>query len=91
MGIFASFTWVDALTVIGLYVLTYTMTLTVYRLWISPVAAFPGPSLARIPFLYEFYYNWIRLGTYYLKIKDMHERYGTTYLTIHFISCMLIS
>ncbi|KAL2818628.1 cytochrome P450 [Aspergillus granulosus] len=48
----------------------------VYRLWLSPIASFPGPFLARISFCYEFYYNWIKPGQYYLEIHKMHQKYG---------------
>lgn len=68
--------WLGPLYGLALYLFGYAVILTVYRLWFSPLAAFPGPLLARTSFWYEFYYNWIRLGTYYLKVKEMHDMYG---------------
>lgn len=68
--------WLGPLYGLVLYLFGYAVILTVYRLWFSPLAAFPGPLLARTSFCYEFYYNWIRLGTYYLKVKEMHDMYG---------------
>lgn len=50
--------------------------LSVYRLWFSPIAAFPGPLLPRLTFWYEFYYDWVKTGKYYLRIQEMHEKYG---------------
>lgn len=69
-------TWLSALYCLALYALGYVIILTVYRLWLHPLAAFPGPLLARTSFWYELYYNYIRVGTYYLKVKEMHDLYG---------------
>ncbi|KAJ5860069.1 cytochrome P450 [Penicillium soppii] len=57
-------------------ILTYLFGLIMYRVRLSPIAAFPGPLLARTTYWYEFYYNWIKCGQYYLKIEEMHQRYG---------------
>lgn len=57
-------------------ILTYLFGLIMYRVRLSPIAAFPGPFLARTTYWYEFYYNWIKCGHYYLKIEEMHQRYG---------------
>lgn len=76
MAFVFTLTWLGALYGLALYLFGYAVILTVYRLWFSPLAAFPGPLLARTSFWYEFYYNWIRLGTYYLKVKEMHDMYG---------------
>lgn len=54
----------------------YTVFLVFYRMYLSPLAAFPGPFLAKTTHWYEFYHNFIRTGKYFEKIRDMHEKYG---------------
>ncbi len=76
MAVLASFTWLECATVFLLCNFVYMITLVFYRLWLSPTSSFPGPFMARVTFLYEFYYQWFRTGTYYLKIKEMHDSYG---------------
>lgn len=48
----------------------------VYRLYLSPVAKFPGPKLAGLTFWYEFYYDVIKRGKYTFKIRELHKQYG---------------
>jgi hypothetical protein len=52
------------------------VALTVQRLWLSPIAHIPGPKLAALTQLYEFYYDVILGGQYPLKIIDLHKKYG---------------
>ena len=54
----------------------YVISLVYYRLYLSPIAHFPGPKFAVITFWYEFYYDIIKGGKYIWKIKEMHEQYG---------------
>lgn len=54
----------------------YTAWLVIYRLFLSPVAGFPGAFWPKVTFWYEFYYEWIKPGQYYRKIHEMHARYG---------------
>lgn len=54
----------------------YIIALAVYRLFLSPLAKFPGPSLAIATGWYEFYYDFIKDGKYLWEIEKMHERYG---------------
>jgi hypothetical protein len=48
----------------------------VYRLYLIPIAAFPGPFLARTTYWYEFYYTYIQTGMYYKKGAEFHAKYG---------------
>lgn len=48
----------------------------VYRLYLSPIAHFPGPRLAALTFWYEFYYDVVRSGRYTWRIAEMHAQYG---------------
>jgi hypothetical protein len=63
---------------IGVAVVVYLVTLAVYRLTLHPLARFPGPNLAAVTRYYEAYYDVVQNGQYTFKIKEMHERYGTT-------------
>jgi len=67
------------LTAISLF-LSYSAVLITYRLYFSRIASFPGPFLAKTTHWYEFYHNCIKKGEYYLRIEEMHKRYGTSFL-----------
>ncbi|GIJ90380.1 hypothetical protein Asppvi_009334 [Aspergillus pseudoviridinutans] len=49
---------------------------SVYRLYFHPLSKVPGPKLAAITHLYEFYHNVIRPGMFLWKIEEMHKKYG---------------
>lgn len=60
-----------------LYLCTlYLIGLVIYRLVLSPYAAFPGPKLAGLTSWYTFYYDVIKGGQYIYKVQALHERYG---------------
>ena len=54
----------------------YGLYEVIYRLYLSPVAKFPGSKLAALTFWYEFYYDVIKRGTYMWEVERMHEIYG---------------
>lgn len=49
---------------------------SIYRLYFDPLHHIPGPKLAAISHLYEFYYDVIREGMFVWEIERMHQRYG---------------
>ncbi|RAH69896.1 putative cytochrome P450 oxygenase [Aspergillus aculeatinus CBS 121060] len=49
---------------------------SIYRLYFDPLHHIPGPKLAAISHLYEFYYDVIRDGMFVWEIERMHQRYG---------------
>ena len=56
--------------------LLYFSSLVVYRLYLSPLAKFPGPKLAAATYLFEIYYDVVKRGKYTFKIRDLHAQYG---------------
>ncbi len=62
----------------GCLLLAYTLCIIVWRLYLSPLARFPGPKLAALTLWYECYYDVLKPGggTYIWKIEEMHEKYG---------------
>ncbi|PSN59687.1 cytochrome P450 [Corynespora cassiicola Philippines] len=56
--------------------LTYRLFVVFYRLFLSPIAKFPGPQLAGATSLYGFYFNLVRKGRYVFEIERMHNIYA---------------
>jgi hypothetical protein len=54
----------------------YLILRSIYRLWFHPLSKFPGPKLAAITHLYEFYYDAIKGGMYIWEIERWHLKYG---------------
>ena len=65
------------------FVLLYTLYGLVYRLYLSPLAKFPGPKLAGATYWYEFYFYVVKRGQYVWEIKKMHEQYGANPYSLH--------
>lgn len=59
------------------FVCLYCVAVALYRLYLSPLAKFPGPKLAALTSWVEFYHDVIRRGQYTFEIIKMHEKYGT--------------
>jgi hypothetical protein len=57
--------------------LGYLIGLAFYRLYLSPLAQFPGPKLAALSQWYEFYYDVVCPGQFIFQIQRMHKKYGT--------------
>ncbi|PYI07012.1 cytochrome P450 [Aspergillus sclerotiicarbonarius CBS 121057] len=49
---------------------------SIYRLYFHPLSKFPGPRLAAITHLVEFYYDVVQDGRFLWEIETMHEKYG---------------
>ena len=56
--------------------LLYILYGVIYRLYLSPIAKFPGRRLAALTMWYEFYFDIIKHGNYTWEIKKMHEEHG---------------
>lgn len=59
--------------------IAWLLSLVVYRRYFHPLAKVPGPFLPAVTYLYSWYYNVIKDGTYYKRIREMHAEYGTHY------------
>jgi hypothetical protein len=56
--------------------LVYLIGLGIYRLYLNPIAKFPGPKLAALSSWYEFYYEVILKGQFSFHIQELHKKYG---------------
>ena len=56
--------------------LSSKLKMFIHRLYLSPIAKFPGPKLAALTLWYEFYHDVVRGGQYGFKIADLHDQYG---------------
>ncbi|KAL2286227.1 hypothetical protein FJTKL_07032 [Diaporthe vaccinii] len=50
-----------------------------HRLFLHPLARYPGLKLAAVKRWYEGYYDVIQNGQYTFKIKELHQIYGPSY------------
>ena len=73
---------INKLTVCAGLILLYVFGGAIYRLYLSPIAGFPGPKLAALTYWYEIYYDIFRKGRYVFEIEDMHRRYGESDLSL---------
>ena len=64
------------LVTISLIALVYLVGLAVYRLYLHPIAKFPGPKLAALSKWYEFYYEVVCRGQFTFHIQELHKKYG---------------
>lgn len=64
-----------SLSLVG--IIFYLFFRSIKRLYFHPLSKIPGPKLAAISHIYEFYYDVIKGGTFLFKIEKMHEHYGT--------------
>ena len=48
----------------------------IWRLFLSPIASFPGPKFAALTLWNEFYYDVVLAGQYTRKLEDYHRQYG---------------
>jgi hypothetical protein len=57
----------------------WLVTLAAYRLFLGPLAHFPGPKLAALTGWYETYFDCWKRGRYWVEIERMHKKYGLAY------------
>ncbi|RDA82760.1 hypothetical protein CP532_2030 [Ophiocordyceps camponoti-leonardi (nom. inval.)] len=61
---------------VALLLLLYIAGKIIYRLYFHPLRKFPGPKLAAISSLPEFYFNVIKGGMFIWELERMHKKYG---------------
>ncbi|KAJ5525455.1 cytochrome P450 [Penicillium frequentans] len=54
----------------------YFICLVFYRLFLSPLASFPGPALAAASGWYEAYFQLVMPGRFTWQIEHLHKKYG---------------
>lgn len=66
----------DSLLLLSLALLAL-ISLLAYRIYFHPLAHIPGPPLAKVTYLYEWYYDLYQNGQFSFQLKALHRRYGT--------------
>ncbi|MCJ1462720.1 hypothetical protein MMC07_001323 [Pseudocyphellaria aurata] len=57
--------------------LAYIVGLVIYRLYLSPIARFPGPKFTAITSWVQFYHDVVRGGQFPWVIQQWHKKYGS--------------
>ncbi|CAL5868081.1 uncharacterized protein PFLUO_LOCUS2304 [Penicillium psychrofluorescens] len=65
----------DVLLLLSL-ALVALISLLAYRVYFHPLAHIPGPPLAKITYLYEWYYDLYRSGQFTFQLRAQHRKYG---------------
>lgn len=82
---------VGFLPVLASLVAAYALALAVHRLYLHPLAKFPGPRLAAVTSWYEGYYEIIKNGQYSRQISILHDHYGENLPSVRVRLCIHIS
>ena len=67
---------IETLLTLTLVPCVWLVSVTLSRLYLSPLSTIPGPKLAALTSWYEFYYDVILPGRYVFKIQELHSQYG---------------
>lgn len=68
----------DSLSWQGMTTIVFVLlgSVVFHRIFLHPLARYPGPKLAAVTRWYEGYYDVIQNGQYTFKIKELHQIYG---------------
>ena len=56
--------------------LVYLLALGIYRIYLSPIAHFPGSKLTALSGWYETYYDVFKGGQFTFRVEEWHKQYG---------------
>jgi cytochrome P450 len=57
--------------------IVYVIAVVIYRAFLHPLSRIPGPFLASVTYLYQYYYNiFCKTSSFYLQIEKLHHQYG---------------
>ncbi|OTA98482.1 hypothetical protein M426DRAFT_258664 [Hypoxylon sp. CI-4A] len=56
--------------------IVYILLLVTYRLYLHPLAGFPGPKICAVTEWYEFYCYIVKEGQWGNEVREMHDKYG---------------
>jgi len=68
-----------SLTIVAIPVVTVLLAVlytALYRLYASPLAAFPGPKIAALTRVYQFYFDVVKVGRFPWELMRLHAKYG---------------
>lgn len=60
---------------------SYIIAISIYRLYLHPLAKFPGPRICAVTSLFELLSDFLGHGAYLYHIEEMHKKYGTHNVT----------
>ena len=72
--------WPAAFALVLVLIAISAIILVAYRFYLSPLAQIPGPKIAAVSGLYEFYFDCLLGGKYFIEIERMHNVYGMLWL-----------
>lgn len=64
------------LLVLTVAAVVFELLKVVYRLYLTPLAGFPGPKLAGVTYLYAAYYDLVHHGSFIKQLPALHRKYG---------------
>ena len=67
---------VEIFLLLFLSFILYNVYIGVRRVYFSPLSHIPGPKIAIATSWYECYYDILKRGVYYKKVKEFHKKYG---------------
>ncbi|PYI33457.1 putative benzoate 4-monooxygenase cytochrome P450 [Aspergillus indologenus CBS 114.80] len=56
--------------------LIFLGSVLLHRLYLHPLAHIPGPPLAKVTYLFEWYYDLVLSGQFTFHLKSLHDKYG---------------